>query len=79
MPRIPVNIGRRFGEVTNAMIMNAPHAMPAAPTPAIARPTIRTGEFGATPQIKLPNSKIKIAIAKVVLSGKYLNNFPHVD
>lgn len=35
--------------------------MPAHPTPAMARPTIRATEVGAMPQIKEPNSKMVIA------------------
>jgi hypothetical protein len=32
--------------------------IPAEPKPATTRPTINVGEFGATPQIMEPNSKI---------------------
>jgi hypothetical protein len=35
-------------------------------------------ELGATPQIKLPSSKMKRAERKVALRGKYLYPFPHV-
>lgn len=55
-------VGRwRSGTVTE-IIKIAPEKIPAAPTPAIARPMIKVVEFGATPQIKLPSSKIANAI-----------------
>lgn len=47
-------------------------------SPAIARPTMRAVDVGATPQIKLPISKIRSEARKVVLSGKYLYPFPQV-
>lgn len=40
------------------MIIIAPEKMPAEPKPAIARPAIKTGEFGAPPQTALPISKM---------------------
>ena len=43
-------------------MMSAPEKIPADPRPAIARPMIKAIEFGAAPQIKLPSSKIPIAI-----------------
>jgi hypothetical protein len=43
------------------MIRIAPLKMPAAPTPAMARPTIKVVELGATPQIKEPTSKMNRA------------------
>lgn len=61
------------------MIVKAPEPIPAAPTPAIARPTMKTEEDGATAQMRLPSSKIPIASRKVVLREKYLYDFPHVD
>jgi hypothetical protein len=42
--------------------MYNPLAIPAAPTPAIALPTIRVALFFATAQINDPNSKINIDI-----------------
>lgn len=59
--------------------MKAPLPIPAAPTPAMARPIIRATEVGATPQIKLPTSNINIQARKVIFRGKYLYTFPHVD
>ena len=43
------------------MIKMAPEKMPAAPMPAIARPTINVTESGAIPQISEPSSKSEIA------------------
>ena len=48
----------------------APEKIPADPTPAIARPTIRATEVGAAPQRAEPSSKIKIEIKKMTLIGK---------
>jgi hypothetical protein len=79
MPMILVKSGRRFGLAMKAMIMKTPLPIPAAPIPAIARPIISATEFGATPQIRLLISKMKTARRNEVLSGKYLNIFPHVD
>jgi hypothetical protein len=40
----------------------APLKIPAAPTPAMARPMIKVVELGATPQIREPTSKMKRAM-----------------
>ena len=69
---MPVNIGLRLGAAEYAISVYAPEPMPAAPTPAMARPTMRASEFGATPQIRLPTSKMKIERRKVIFRGKYL-------
>jgi hypothetical protein len=69
MPMIPVKTGRLFGVATNAIIVKAPLPMPADPAPEIARPTINALEFGATPQIKLPISKMKTEIRKDIFKG----------
>lgn len=58
-PKIPWNAGRfRKGIIGIVMIMT-PEKTPAPPRPAIARPTIKAMEFGATPQIRDPSSKTK--------------------
>ncbi len=44
-----------------SIFMNAPEATPAAPRPAMARPTIKAVLLGATAQIRLPSSKMKTA------------------
>jgi hypothetical protein len=44
------------------MMRIAPLKMPAAPTPATARPMMRAVELGATPQIREPTSKMKRAM-----------------
>jgi hypothetical protein len=44
------------------MIKMAPEKMPAAPIPATARPMMRAVEFGATPQMSEPISKMKSAM-----------------
>jgi hypothetical protein len=45
----------------------------------MARPTIKVVGSWATPQTKLPSSKISMAIRYHSLRGKYLKSFPHVD
>lgn len=71
-PMRPVNAARLEGRAENAMMVYAPDAIPAPPSPAMARPTMSAVELGATPQIRDPSSKMKMAIKKVVFSGKYL-------
>lgn len=53
--------------------------MPAAPAPAIARPTINVVLSFATAQIKDPISKMKIDSRYVYFSEKNLYPLPHVD
>ena len=61
-PMKPVYIGRFTRGTLYATMISAPEKIPALPTPATARPMIRAIEFGATPQIREPNSKIPIAM-----------------
>jgi hypothetical protein len=56
--------------------MNAPDATPAAPKPAMARPTIRAVLLGATAHMRLPSSKMKTASRYVHFRGKYLKALP---
>jgi len=51
-------------------MIRPPEKIPAAPRPAIARPTIRAGELGAAPQTAEPTSKIVMAIKNTHLIGK---------
>ena len=67
------------GSAAKAEIVYTPGAIPEAPRPEMARPTIKVVEFWATAAIKLPSSKMKIATRKLVLSGKYLYTLPQVD
>lgn len=45
----PRKTGRRFADAVNPTIVLPPAWSPAAPTPAIARPTMRAVVFGGTP------------------------------
>jgi hypothetical protein len=54
-------VGRCLNGTVTEMIKIAPEKIPAAPTPATARPMMRAVELGATPQIKEPTSKINRA------------------
>jgi hypothetical protein len=65
-PSIPVKAAACDGFALKAMIVYAPEAMPAPPAPAIARPTIKVVEFLATAHMRLPTSKIAMAVRKVV-------------
>ncbi len=51
------------------MIMVTPEKMPAPPRPAIARPTIKTIEFGAAPHMTDPISNRATVIKKVLKGG----------
>ncbi len=51
-------------------MINAPEKIPAEPRPAIARPRIKAIELGAAPQIRLPSSKIPMAIRYTYLIEK---------
>ena len=59
--------------------MKTPTATPEPPKPAMARPTIRVVGSWATPQTKLPSSKMSMAMRNQSFRGKYLNSFPQVD
>lgn len=47
-----------------------PEKRPAVPMPAMARPTMKATEVGATAHSKLPTSKMKMAVRKVHLTLK---------
>ena len=52
--------------------------MQAPPMPANARPKMSTLMLGATPQMRLPTSKMMMARRKADFSGKYLYALPPV-
>ena len=51
-------------------MINAPEKIPAEPRPAMARPTIRAVELGATPQTREPTSKMPMPTRKTHLMLK---------
>lgn len=53
------------------MITTAPENKPAVPMPAIARPTMKATDDGATAHSKLPTSKMKMAVRKVHLTWNW--------
>jgi hypothetical protein len=61
-PINPVYIGRLTRGTEYATIIRAPEKIPALPTPATALPMIRAMEFGATPQMRLPSSKMAMVV-----------------
>ena len=69
-PIIPKKIGRFSSGVVCANVTSAPVKIPALPRPATARPTMRAVEFGATPHIRDPSSKMKRATRKTDLTLK---------
>jgi hypothetical protein len=71
-----MKVGLLCSGTTCARIIRAPENIPAAPTPAIARPTIRPILDGVTPQMKDPNSNILIDVMKTYLMGKVEYNLP---
>jgi len=62
-----VYLGLSAGATLSAMTMKLPEKIPAEPTPAIARPTMRLAEEGAAPHNALPASKINNAVMYVDL------------
>ena len=78
-PITPVYAGRSSGLTANPIIVYAPLAIPAPPTPASARPNISAVGLGETPQIRLPSSKMKTDRRKVYLRSQNLKALPQVD
>lgn len=64
-PISPVKIGLCFGGALKAASVKEPVLIPAAPSPAIARPMMRTVDEGAMAQTRLPISKRKMARRKM--------------
>jgi hypothetical protein len=69
-PTIPTKIGRRTRGTVREMIITPPLKTPADPSPAIAWPTIKTFDVGATPQSSDPNSKSAI-VPLIILPPSY--------
>lgn len=61
-------MGRFSGATLTATTIKAPWKIPAAPIPAIARPTIRADDVVALPQTAEPTSKNKMADNRIPLS-----------
>lgn len=49
--------------------------MPVPPSPAIARPRIRTNMLGAAPQMREPSSKTATAKSNTCFEGKMVRNW----
>ena len=62
----------------NEIIAKFPENTPAHPRPAIALPTIKAVEDGATPQIKLPTSNIPSESKKDLRTSKCANTRPKI-
>jgi hypothetical protein len=57
MPKRPWKAGLRCKGIIGIMINMQPEKIPAEAMPAMARPTIKTVELGAAPQMAEPISK----------------------
>ena len=68
-------IGLSRKGATIAVMVVAPVKIPAAPRPAIARPTMKDDEDGAAPHIADPISKISSARRKTHFTLKARKNF----
>lgn len=70
------------GLTANGVVMPTmtrhPANTPAHPTPAIALPTIKTSELGATPHTRLPSSKRDSAVINDQRTSKCANTRPYV-
>lgn len=60
-------------------MMFDPEVTPAAPNPAMARPTMRAVEVGATAQTRLPTSKMATEVKYTGFVEKNLYALPHTD
>ena len=69
-------LGRMFNGVVCAIMIRQPEKRPAAPIPAMARPTMKTVEDGETAHIKLPISKRARKIRKVHLKERCTKTLP---
>jgi hypothetical protein len=69
-PTIPTYIGRLTSGTVLDIMITPPLKTPAEPSPAIALPTIKAFDVGATPQISDPSSKSAMAERKTTLMLK---------
>lgn len=74
MPNMLWNMGRLWSGTMGIMIIMAPEKIPADPKPAIARPAMKTGEFGAAPQTALPTSNMTTEVRKTLQSHELEND-----
>lgn len=76
-PIAPMKVGLLCSGTTCARIINAPENKPAAPKPAIARPTMRPMLEGVTPHTKEPSSNMPMEQRKTYLIEKVEYNLPY--
>ena len=67
VPIRPIIKGRFAGGAVKEIILVPPTDSPAPPSPATARPATKALALGATPQIRLPISKINMEARKLHL------------
>ena len=73
-PINPRYCARLCSGVNSATISIALEKMPAAPTPAMARPRINTFMEGETPHTREPTSKMKTANIMTCFEGKIVDH-----
>lgn len=59
--------------------LTTPEKIPAAPTPAMARPTMKTTELGAAPQMADPTSNKMTVARKTVFTEKKVYSLPNIN
>lgn len=64
------------GEGTRISYIEAPEKMPAPPSPATARPMMKTREDGAAAQTREPAAKTRRELRKTALTGRRLYSCP---
>lgn len=77
-PITPIYTGLTLKDVVMAIMTRHPANTPAQPMPARARPTIKTSLLGATPQIRLPSSKINSEPRNDHRTSKWANTRPNI-
>lgn len=61
------------------MQLTTPEKIPAAPTPAMALPIMKTTELGAAPQIAEPISNSTTVARKVFFTEKKVYSLPNIN
>ena len=76
-PIAPIKVGLLCSGTTCARMIRAPENKPAAPTPAMARPTMSPMLDGVTPQRSDPSSKMLMDVIKTYLIENVEYSLPY--
>lgn len=71
--------GKTHPFVSHIYTRRAPIEIPVAPSPAMARPTMRQSEFGAAAHNMEPTSKMAMDVMKVHLILYLVYSFPNIN